>query len=150
MPKDVKIVRQGIDVKARVYSCKTMKDLERMAMVVGTKVVVDENQQEFVKVAEDKWMPTYNPNPGQAQTISTQNSSCSRLNFVITGTLSKKRSDFEQMITDKGYYLQNSVYRSTDYLVVGMKPGGSKVKKAQQFGIKVIQEKELIEMLGGN
>ncbi len=66
--------------------------------------------------------------------------------FVFTGTLSKPREYFKELIERKGGIVRNSVSKNLDYLVVGENPG-SKLKKAEQLGIKIIGEKELMELL---
>src|SRR5258708_36012322 len=48
--------------------------------------------------------------------------------FVITGTLSQPRSQFEAQIADPGGTAADSVTKKTDYLVVGDNPG-TKVAK---------------------
>ena len=68
------------------------------------------------------------------------------LKFVITGTLSKGRTEIASMITAAGGKVSNSVSRNTDYLIVGDK-AGSKLKKARQLGIRVLVEDELNRML---
>ena len=52
-----------------------------------------------------------------------------------------------EKIRSLGGTFQTSVGKDTDYLVAGGKVGGSKLKKAEQYGTKVINEKELLELL---
>lgn len=68
--------------------------------------------------------------------------------FVITGTLTgMSRDEAAEKIRSKGGTFQTSVGKGTTYLVVGGKVGASKLKKAQKFGTKIIDEQELIEIL---
>ncbi len=68
--------------------------------------------------------------------------------FVLTGSLSTiKRSTAKETITQKGGKVGSSVSRNTDYLVVGEAPG-SKLQKAQNLGISVLDEKQFLELLG--
>lgn len=68
--------------------------------------------------------------------------------FVLTGTLSGvTRSQAKQMIIEAGGHVQSSVSSKTDCVVAGEK-AGSKLKKAKELGVKVIDEKEFIEMIG--
>jgi DNA ligase (NAD+) len=67
--------------------------------------------------------------------------------FVITGTLSQPRSQFEARITDQGGTAADSVTKKTDYLVVGDNPG-TKVAKAEKLGVEIIDEGGLLELLG--
>ncbi|MFC1810660.1 BRCT domain-containing protein, partial [Patescibacteria group bacterium] len=45
-----------------------------------------------------------------------------------------------------GGHVQSSVSSKTDYLVVGESPG-SKLKKAQELGVEVMEEKEFVKMI---
>lgn len=68
--------------------------------------------------------------------------------FVLTGTLSSlKRSDAAGRIKSAGGKVTSSVSKSTDYLVAGESPG-SKLDKAQEHGIPVLSEQQLLELLG--
>ncbi len=68
--------------------------------------------------------------------------------FVITGTLpSMKRGDAKKLIEQSGGKVTGSVSKKTDYLLAGEEPGG-KLDKANALGIPVIDEAELISMIG--
>jgi len=72
------------------------------------------------------------------------------LKFVITGELvNGKRDEFEARIIDCGGVLQSGVSKATSYLVVGDKPGDSKLSKAEKFGVPTITEEDLIKMMEG-
>jgi DNA ligase (NAD+) len=69
------------------------------------------------------------------------------LTFVITGTLTTfSREEAEAKIKELGGKASSSVSKKTDYLVVGEKPG-SKYEKAKQLGVKIVDEKQFLEML---
>lgn len=69
-------------------------------------------------------------------------------NFVVTGTLeSMGRDEAADKIRVLGGTFQSSVAKDTDYLVAGGKVGASKLKKAEQYGTKIINEKEFLELL---
>lgn len=68
------------------------------------------------------------------------------LTFVITGTLpTLGRKDAEKLIEKNGGKCSGSVSKKTNYLVAG-EAAGSKLTKAQELGIPVITEEELIIM----
>ena len=46
-----------------------------------------------------------------------------------------------------GGVFQSSVAKDTTYLVAGGKIGASKLKKAEEYGTKIINEQELIDLL---
>lgn len=69
-------------------------------------------------------------------------------NFVITGTLETMgRDEAAEKIRAFGGTFQSAVAKDTDYLVAGGKVGASKLKKAEQYGTKIITEQELLELL---
>ena len=69
------------------------------------------------------------------------------MTFVITGTLpTMKRSEAEQLITANGGKCSSSVSAKTTYVVAG-ESAGSKLTKAQQLGVSVIDEAQLMEMI---
>jgi len=67
--------------------------------------------------------------------------------FVLTGELdSLTRSRAKERIRNLGGQVSESVSSKTDYLVAGKEPG-SKYDKAQKLGIKIIDEKEFLNLL---
>ena len=60
--------------------------------------------------------------------------------FVLTGTLSKyTRDEAKKMIEDAGGKVTGSVSKKTDYVVAGA-DAGSKLDKAKELGVPVIDE----------
>jgi len=69
--------------------------------------------------------------------------------FVITGTLSSlKRPEAQEIITRRGGRMASSVSKGTDYLVVGASPG-SKLRKAEELGVAILDEDAFLELLKG-
>ena len=66
--------------------------------------------------------------------------------FVITGTLSKKREEYQELLESLGAKVSGSVSKKTDFLLCG-EDAGSKLTKAQELGVKVISEVELQGLL---
>jgi len=72
------------------------------------------------------------------------------LTFVITGTLpTMSREEASRFIEEQGGKVTGSVSRSTDYLLVGADPGGSKYSRAQELGIPMVHEDGLKGMAEG-
>lgn len=72
----------------------------------------------------------------------------SGLTFVITGTLpSLSREEAKALIQNLGGKVTDSVSKNTDFVVVGDAPG-SKLSRAQQLGIRVIDEAGLRKLAG--
>lgn len=67
---------------------------------------------------------------------------------VFTGALSSMtRSNAAALATSKGARVSDSVSRKTDIVVAGADPG-SKVEKARQLGITILDEREFLKRLG--
>jgi DNA ligase (NAD+) len=67
--------------------------------------------------------------------------------FVLTGTLAHfTRDEAKKMIEDAGGKVTGSVSKKTDYVVAGA-DAGSKLDKARELGVKVIDEKGLDQLL---
>ena len=70
--------------------------------------------------------------------------------FVITGTLDTMSRDYAQAkLKELGAKTPSSVSKNTNYVVVGENPG-SKATKAKELGIKILSEKELLEIINGD
>ncbi len=68
--------------------------------------------------------------------------------FVLTGTLpTLKRSDAAAMIKERGGKSAGSVSKKTDFVVAGA-DAGSKLTKAQELSIPIIDEAEFLRMCG--
>ena len=69
--------------------------------------------------------------------------------FVLTGTLPNlKRSDAQSLIEAAGGRVTSSVTRKTDYVVAGSDPG-SKLQRAEDLGIAILDEAALHDLLHG-
>jgi DNA ligase (NAD+) len=71
------------------------------------------------------------------------------LTFVVTGGLENfTRDSIAESITAHGGKPSSSVSKKTDYVLVGSDPG-SKLAKAQELGITIIDESRFLELLAG-
>lgn len=68
--------------------------------------------------------------------------------FVITGTLTRPREYFKELILDAGGKVSDSVSAKTSYLLVG-ENAGSKLKKAEKLGVSVITEALFFQLMEG-
>jgi len=67
--------------------------------------------------------------------------------FVLTGSMkSLTRDQAKDLIKKNGGKVQSSISSNTDFLITG-KSAGSKLKKAQVLGVKVINEEEFLKMI---
>ncbi len=68
---------------------------------------------------------------------------------VVTGSLENfTRQQAQQAIKDAGGKASSSVSKKTDFVVAGAEPG-SKLDKARELGVTVIDERQFMEMLSG-
>ncbi len=68
--------------------------------------------------------------------------------FVLTGTLAHyTRDEAKKMIEDAGGKVTGSVSKKTDYVVAGT-DAGSKLDKAKELGLAVIDEREMEKLAG--
>ena len=70
--------------------------------------------------------------------------------FVITGTLKgMKREEVKQRLLALGAKVSGSVSRKTDYVIAGSDPG-SKVEKARQLDVEILDELGLLSLIKSN
>ena len=99
------------------------------------------HNQEIIKKLLDSGI-TYNI----TETVKKNNPNVLNKTFVITGTLpSLSRDEAKHLIEEYGGKVTNSVSQKTNYLVVGA-DAGSKLDKAQSFGVLIIDEVTLIKL----
>ena len=68
------------------------------------------------------------------------------LSFCITGSLSRPRKEIAEEIKNVGGKVVSSVSGNLDYLVAG-ESAGSKLTKAQNLGVKILSEKDLLNLV---
>ena len=69
--------------------------------------------------------------------------------FLYTGTfVNFEREALEQKIEANGGKVVSGVSGKLDFLIVGEKPGSSKIEKAKKLNVKMISEDEFVAMLG--
>lgn len=72
----------------------------------------------------------------------------SGLRVVLTGALTIKRGEATKIIADNGGEVADSVSKTVNLVVAG-ENAGSKLDKATKLGIKIINEKEFMDMING-
>ncbi|MGN6642647.1 MAG: BRCT domain-containing protein, partial [Verrucomicrobiota bacterium] len=67
--------------------------------------------------------------------------------FVLTGTLpSLSRDEASALIRNAGGSVTGSVSKNTDFLLAG-ESAGSKLEKAKELGVKILSEKDFMDLL---
>lgn len=81
------------------------------------------------------------------QSDINENSTFTNKTIVLTGTLQNyTRPDLTKILLSMGANVTSSVSKKTDMVIVGT-DAGSKLDKAKELGIRIVEEPELIELL---
>ena len=90
---------------------------------------------------------TYKPQPSQSSRPAPMPTGI-KYTFVITGVLGVTRADAEDTIRRLGHYVESRVRSNVDYLIVGQKPGKTKLNAAKNHAVQTINEREALQLLG--
>ena len=104
--------------------------------------------EEFVKVNKDRilaLMQILLPKPPQKK--ESKENILKNKTVVLTGNMEQPRSKIKEILENYGAKVTNSVSKKTDFVFYGTQPG-SKYEKAKKFGVKLLSEKEMWEMIG--
>lgn len=127
-------------------------NLETLKNIPGVGEVVAESIYEYFKNDKNLNIVKELQKELQIESVKNQNKkitlnkNISEKSFVITGTLSKSRDYFKDIILSNEGVVSSSVSKKTDYLLAG-ENAGSKLKDAESFGVTVIDEQEFLNML---
>ena len=121
---------------------KELQAIEGVGPVVATAIIEwfkdRENQKLFERLLK------------QVKIETTQHLVSNRffgLSFVLTGTLkSISREEAKERIRELGGEVRESVSKNTSYVIVGAE-AGEKLKKAEELGVKILNEKEFFSLI---
>ena len=123
----------------------TLKNINEIGEIIAKSVVdyfKDENNlKEINKLRELGVNFKYLGNK-----INTDNENINGKTFVITGTLSKPRDYYKEILESLGGNVTGSVTKKTDYVLLGENPG-SKYDKAKELDIAIISEDDFNNMI---
>ncbi|HKS40730.1 MAG TPA: NAD-dependent DNA ligase LigA [Blastocatellia bacterium] len=125
---------------------------ERLAAIFEIGTVVAASIAEWFREPRNteliKRLKEAGVNTRRKQKRATANRNLEGKQFVLTGKLSRfTRDEAKQMIEQRGGRVTGSVTKKTNYLVAGEDPG-SKLDRANELGVQVLNEQEMLDMLG--
>lgn len=140
----------AIDLANKFESIEALQDatLDELKAVEGIGTVVAESTMAWFADEDNIRLLEKFDRLGVKPHFEKKSGKLAGQNFVITGTLESMSRDMAaDRIRGLGGTFQTSVAKDTTYLVAGGKVGASKLKKAEQYGTKIITEDELKELL---
>ncbi len=150
---------RNVGERAAELLCRRFTDIDSLmaatedeiAEIDGFGAVMAKNTAEFFDMPETVHLIERFKNAGLNLTETVeQHHSVSILagkTFVLTGTLpTLKRNEAKKMIEAAGGKVLSSVSTKTDYVVAG-EEAGSKLTKAEQLGITILSEEDLLKLL---
>ncbi len=129
------IARAGIDAlqSAEEVGPRIAESIFRFFREPRNRELVDRLRQAGLRFSYDSPRPSGGPLKGYT--------------FVVTGTLpTLSREDVSRLIQAAGGKVSGSVSKKTSYVVAG-EEAGSKLSKAQELGVPVIDEAQLLELI---
>lgn len=122
---------------------KTKEDFENLE---GFGEQMAFSLQDFLAVNKGRILHFYDILRLKNTQQNIQNSPFTGKTVVITGTLSKPRDEFKIMLENMGAKISSSISSKTDFLLCG-KEAGSKLSKAKDLGVRILNEEEFNSLL---
>ena len=123
----------------------TLKNIPDVGDIIAKSIIEyfsnDNNVQLISKLKELNVNMEY-----LGKSVDTSNNKVNGKTFVITGTLSKPRDVYKEVLENLGANVTGTVTKKTDYVLVGDNPG-SKYDKAKELGITIINEEEYNDLV---
>ena len=136
---------KGLNVKReRIMEIKQMG--VKLAESISSFFNEKENQRTLDKLVKEYKLEISNPD--YAGVVKKERGPLEGLTIVVTGALSKPRDEMKALIERQGGRTTDSVSKKTHFVLAGDEPGEKKIDKANDLGVKIIDEKELMKMIG--
>lgn len=148
---------KGIGQRSAVLLCERFPDMDKLMSADKEEIVAIDNfgdilaenvynaMREPHRIALIERLKGYGLN--MSYTVKETGKKLEGLKFVLTGTLpTMTRDEAKALIESNGGKCSGSVSSKTNYVLAG-EEAGSKLTKAQQLGVAVISEEELLNML---
>ena len=137
-PKDISNIFEHLTIKQ-------LQEVQDIGPAVAQSIVgyfLDKRHKNFIEKLDNVGVEI------ETAKLGTQNSKLKGQTFVLTGSLeSMSREQAKEKIRALGGDVNESVSKNTSYVVAGAEPG-SKYEKAKKLGVKILEEKELLKLLG--
>ena len=143
-------VQTAIDLANKFGSIETLQlaTIDQLQEVDGVGEVVAESIVAWFADPDNQLLLTKFTQLGVQPHFEKSSGKLTDSRFVVTGTLkTMSREEAANRIRALGGVFQTAVARDTTYLAVGDKVGASKLKKAKEYGVKVINEDQLIKLV---
>lgn len=126
-----------------IATVEELQQVEGVGQVVAESIVTwfatKSNQQLLAKFTNYSVQP---------QEVTKVGGPLTGVDIVISGTLeSLEREEAAEKIRALGGTFQTSVGKTTTYLVLGDKPGQSKITKAEKLGTKILDEAAFLQLI---
>lgn len=143
-------IQTAIDLAKRFNSLDTLTHatIDDLQSVDGVGTVVAESVAAWFADEDNIALLEKFVRAGVAPHFAAKVGKLSGMNFVVTGTLESMGRDVAaERIRALGGTFQTAVAKDTTYLVAGANVGASKLKKAESYGTKIINEEEFLKLL---
>lgn len=125
-----------------------MASLDQLEVVDGVGTVVAESILAWFTDEDNTALLNKFADLGVRPQFERKTGKLDGMSFVVTGTLETMgRDEAAETIRNMGGTFQSSVAKDTTYLVAGGKVGASKLKKAEAYGTKIINEAEFMALI---
>ena len=129
---------------AQVEDLVDIKDIGQITAMAITSFFSDDNNKKLIENLISFGVNTYYRKDNVQTSIFTGKS------VVITGSLSNyTRKQAQELLEKMGASVNSSVSKQTDYLLCGTE-AGSKLDKAQELGVRIINEDEFMDEVNKN
>lgn len=90
------------------------------------------------------------PNPGSKVIPNGRPNCLAGKVFIVSGILdSMERNEADDLIKKYGGKIVSGVTKKLNYMVIGEEPGPAKLAKAQEYGVTMLTEDDLLDMIRG-
>ena len=145
MSKDLANYYKSIDNLINNFSYNQILSLESFGEVYAESTTSWLSKIENIKTIKD--LLSKGVKPKEVEQKEQVSNTLNGKTFVITGTLSKPRKYFEDLIVSNGGKVGSGVSKNTDYVLAG-ENAGSKLEKAEKLKIEIIDENEFNRKVG--